>query len=194
MRERKSAFCEKPFASRVAVIAPLIVFWMLHLVSRLEAQQPNEFQVKAAYLYNFGKFVEWPAGIPAGQNDSFVVCVLGKDPFGPTLDSTFANERIGGKSVLARRISKPVEAMSCKILFISTSESVRLKEILAAVEKSGVLTVSDIPQFSKLGGMIQFVLEGSKIRFEINRTKAESAGLALSSDLLKVASLVRVGP
>jgi len=179
---------------RLGILLLLSAVWFLHVATVLMAEQANEFQVKAAYLYNFGKFVEWPAGVPASQGDSFVVCVLGTDPFGSTLDSTFSNERIKGKNVLARRISKPADATSCRILFISSSESPRLKEILAAVDKAGVLTVSDIPQFSRVGGMIQFVVDGSKVRFEINRARAEGAGLTVSSELLKVASVVRVNP
>jgi len=79
-------------------------------------------------------------------------------------------------------------------VFVSSSETNRLKDILAALDKANILTVSDIPQFSKLGGMIQFVLDGNKIRFEVNLTAAENAGLTLSSELLKVATAVRKTP
>ena len=159
----------------------------------LFAQQPkpNEYQVKATYLYNFGRFVKWPETTPAGKGDSFSVCVLGQDPFGPVLDSTLAGEALDGKPVVLRRLSKPQDAGECRILFISTTEEKHLKEILTALDESGVLTVSDMPGFTKRGGMIQFVLEGDRVRFEINLASAESAKLVLSSELLKVAASVK---
>jgi hypothetical protein len=117
--------------------------------------------------------------------------VLGKDPFGASLDATVDGEAINGERVLAKRISKPQEAASCRVLFISSSEEAQLKEILATLEKTSVLTVSDMPQFARRGGMIQFVQEASRVRFEVNLTVAERAGLTLNSQLLKVAINVR---
>jgi hypothetical protein len=171
----------------------MAVAWALFAASGLLAQKarPSEYQVKAAYLYNFGRFVKWPARAVAGKDDSFAVCVLGEDPFGQTLDSTFAGEALDGKPVVIRRISKPQDAGDCRILFISSTEENHLKEILGAFDQAGVLTVGDMPGFSRRGGMIQFVLEGDRIRFEINLTSAESAKLVLSSELLKVAANVR---
>lgn len=159
----------------------------------LPAQQakPGEYQVKAAYLYNFGKFVRWPATAAPGENGSFAICVLGPDPFGSVLDSTLAGEALDGKPVIVRRIAKPQDAPACRILFIDTSEQNHLGEILAALDQSAVLTVSDMPDFSRRGGMIQFVLEGERVRFEVNLSSAEMARLTLSSELLKVATAVR---
>jgi hypothetical protein len=150
--------------------------------------------VKAAYLFNFGRFVEWSDKASVDKDERFEICVLGQDPFGPTLDTTLAGTSLKGKSVAAKRISKVQDVDSCRILFISSSEDNRLKEILGTIEKANVLTVSDIPHFSQRGGMIQFVLEGSKVRFEINLASAEQAGLSLSSELLKVATNVRRNP
>jgi len=155
-----------------------------------QAAAPTEYEVKAAYLYNLGKFVEWPAKT-ATASDSFSICVLGHDPFGPTLDTLIAKETINGKSIVVKRLLKPQDAVSCHILFISSSEESRLKEILSTLDKANVLTVSDMPQFTKRGGMIQFVLDANRVRFEINLTSAERAGLTLSSQLLKVAISVR---
>jgi hypothetical protein len=156
----------------------------------LRAQQPkaSEFQVKAAYLFNFGRFVEWP---DQNSTANFEICVLGSDPFGGALDATLAGGTIAGKSVTAKRISSPQEINSCRILFISSSEENRLKEDLQALEKARVLTVSDIPRFSDRGGMIGFVSEGNRIRFDVNLDSATGAGLTLSSELLKVATNVK---
>jgi len=159
--------------------------------SYLHAQRssPSEYEVKAAYLYDFGKFVAWPAKVAA--SDDFPICVLGQDPFGPTFDATIAGETINGKKVVVNRITKPQDALSCRILFISASEESQLKEILATLDKTSVLTVSDISQFTRRGGMIQFVIDANRVRFEVNVTTAERAGLTLSSQLLKVAINVR---
>jgi hypothetical protein len=163
------------------------------LCLRAQAQQPkaDEFQVKAAYLYNFGRFVEWPDQNAPDKSDAFEICVLGADPFGPTLDATLAKETIAGKSVTAKRISKPQEIDSCRIVFISSSEQGHLKEVLTALDKTSVLTVSDIPRFSERGGMIGFILDGDRVRFDVNLASAQDARLTLSSELLKVATNVR---
>ena len=173
----------------------MTLMWTLVAVPCLSAQsaKPSDYDVKAVYLYNFGRFVEWPANL-AAQSDSFKVCVLGQDPFGPALDAALAGETIGGKSVAAKRISTPQEATSCQILFMSSAQDSRLSKIMEALDKGAVLTVSDMPQFSRRGGMIQFVLEGKKVRFEVNLTAVQRAGLTLSSELLKVATIVRRNP
>jgi hypothetical protein len=160
---------------------------------RAQASRPSDYDVKAAYLYNFGRFVEWPSSVTS-NSDSFNVCVLGQDPFGSALDATLANETIDGKSVIAKRISTPQEAARCNILFMSSTEDVRLKKIIETLDKEAVLTVSDMPKFSQHGGMIQFVLEGKRVRFEVNLGAVQHAGLTLSSELLKVATAVRGNP
>jgi len=167
--------------------------WALAGVSILHSQQskPAEYEVKAAYLYNFGRFVEWPAKVASDKSDSFRICVLGQDPFGRILDEALSGETIDGKHVVAKRITKPLEAVDCRILFISSSEEKRLNDTLMAIDKAGVLTVSDMPEFLQRGGMIQFVLDSNRVRFEINLTAAENASLTLSSELLKVAKAVR---
>lgn len=170
-----------------------LLFCSLAIVPNLRAQQskPNEFEVKAAYLYNFGRFVDWPDASGGGKNDAFEICVMGADPFGAALDATLATRTIDGKNVAAKRISKPQEVDDCRILFISSSEEGHLKEIFAALNKANVLTVSDIPHFSQRGGMIGFLLDGSRVRFEVNLDATQAAGLALSSELLKVAMSVK---
>jgi hypothetical protein len=177
-------------ASRLAILAAA---WALLFAASAPAQQPraSEYQVKAAYLFNFGKFVKWPDSATPAAGSSFAICLLGQDPFGSVLDSTLAGEALDGKPVTVKRISKPQEAADCRILFINSMEQPHLHEILAALGASSVLTVSDMPDFSRRGGMIQFVLDGERIRFEVNLTSAEAAKLTLSSELLKVATTVR---
>jgi len=174
-------------------LVALALSWALAVAPILQAQKasPTEYEVKAAYLYNFGRFVEWPNKATAPSGGPFTVCVLGQDPFGQALDATLAGESINGVNTAAVRISKPQEAVNCRILFISSSEDRQLKQILVTLEGTNVLTVSDLPQFSQRGGMVQFVLDGTRVRFEVNLTPVEHAHLALSSQLLKVAVNLR---
>ncbi len=180
----------------LARVTALVLVGVMFGALGLSAQKsrPREYEVKATYLYNFARFVEWPATAEAAKSRAFAICVIGQDPFGAALDAVVLGETIDGKAVLARRVMKPQDAVSCHVLYISSSENGRLKEILAAIDKAGVLTVSDIPQFSQRGGMIQFVEESNKIRFEVNLASAGAAGLTLSSELLKVAVTVRKVP
>ena len=185
--------------ARASGLRPLLlvvaIAWGLLSVPVADGQspKPTDYEVKAAYLYNFGRFVDWPL---KGTNvaASFAICVLGDDPFGQALDRILAGEMIGRQRVVARRISSLQMLGDCEIVFISSSEANHLGKIMEALDKSAVLTVSDIPQFSQRRGMIQFVLEENRIRFEVNLTAAQRAGLTLSSELLKVATVVRKSP
>lgn len=152
--------------------------------------RPTQYQVEATYLYNFSQFVAWPASQSAAGN-SFNICVLGQDPFGPALETILGDETVAGKSVVVKRIPTPQEGVNCRVLFISSSEHGRLKEILTTLGGASVLTVSDLPEFTQRGGMIQFLLVEDRVRFEVNLAAAERARLTLSSELLKVATNVR---
>ncbi|HEY6769095.1 MAG TPA: YfiR family protein [Candidatus Sulfotelmatobacter sp.] len=167
----------------------LIVNLVLTVSSPAQNARPTESQVKAAYLYNFGKFVRWQVERIA-KSDSLELCILGKDPFGPILDSTVEGQSIDGRKITVRRVANVSESMQCSILFISASEEGRLGGILSAAQRFGTLTVSDIPHFADRGGVIGFVLREDRIRFEVNRGAAEQSHLTLSSELLKVASKV----
>jgi YfiR/HmsC-like len=171
----------------ISVAAPwFAVLLCLSATSLAQQVHPTESQVKAAYLFNFGKFVQWPIDHgPSG--DSFALCVLGQDPFGPVLDATVAGESINARKISVVRISKVSEAAPCNVLYISGSEGSRLGQILEAARHSGTLTVSDIPHFVEHGGIIGFVKQQDRIRFEVNRGAAEDSHLTLSSELLKVA-------
>ena len=168
------------------------VFWAEHL--KAQDAKPTELQVKAAYLSNFGRFVEWPDRESEDPVEPFRVCVLGRDPFGSVLDKALAGEAVNRAPLTLLRISIPQEAVNCRVLFISSAENSELNTILAALDKACVLTVSDMPQFVKRGGMIQFVSAGGRVRFEVNLAAAERVRLKLSSQLLKLAIAVRRAP
>ena len=154
-------------------------------------QASREYSVKAAFLYNFATFVEWPAPLPpAGA--PFVIGVLGDDPFGATLDEIVAGERVAGHPMVVRRFSRAEDVHSCQILFISASESHRLPEILRRFEGQPVLTVSDLPGFAGAGGGIQFITD-TRVGIIIDPAALRAAGLGVSSKLLRLARVVREG-
>jgi len=160
---------------------------------RAQTPKPSEYEVEAAYLSNFGRFVEWPARAGAA-NEAFNVCVLGPDPFGSLLDAALKGETIGNTPMAARRVSGPEDAAGCRILFISSAKESQVNAVLKALGNANILTVSDMADFTRRGGMIEFVLQGNRVRFEINLAATQRAGLALSSELLRVAVAVRRGP
>jgi hypothetical protein len=186
-RERRGAGYRALCCALLAVLAS--VGWL----DAAEQAKPTEYQVKAAYLYNFGRFVKWSQPSNQSPLSSFPICVLGDDHFGPVLDNTVAGERIDNLPITVRRLSSPADATGCRIVFVDRSEEHRLANVLPLLSHSGVLTVSDMPGFTDKGGMIQFRLAGDRVRFDVNLAAAERAGLTLSSDLLKVATNVRRG-
>lgn len=153
----------------------------------LQASRPTEYEVEAAYLYDFSLFVQWPPADGRDKQGGFEVCVLGADPFGRVLDTILAGQMAAVRNVFARRITAPEQAAGCRILFISSSEDTILKEVLASMSSTSVLTVSDMPHFVDRGGMIEFVSAKSRIRFKINLAAAQKAHLVLSSQLVKLA-------
>ncbi len=167
---------------------PLVLATLCGAMGQLSG--PTDYQVKAAYLSNFGRFVDWSRP-SSTDRQNFTICVLGEDPFGKALDTAVAGESIRRVPLVATRISRVSEAEGCRIVFVSASLAPQLGGILAALRDNGALTVSDIPQFAARGGMIELLLVGKKVRFEINVGATDKAGLTLSSELLKLAVTVR---
>jgi hypothetical protein len=150
--------------------------------------QPSESQLKAAFLFNFAKFVEWPPAAFAEATSPMVIGILGENPFGDDLERTIRGKTINNRPLVVREFRSPGEATNCHILFISASEKKRLAEIFDGLHGKSVLTVSETDGFTEAGGMINFVAEGNKIRFQINDAAAKGAGLKISSKLLSLAS------
>jgi hypothetical protein len=146
----------------------------------------SEYQVKAAFLYNFGKFVEWPANDFASTNAPLIIGVYGEDPFGNDIAEVVQGRNINGHPVVTRDVSLS-ELKNCQILFIARSKQKSMNEILRALDGAGVLTVTENMDPAEPGFMINFVLENDRIRFEIDNTAAEKVGLKLSSKLLMLA-------
>jgi hypothetical protein len=156
----------------------------------IEAAPPSEYQIKAAFLLNFTKFIEWPAGEGAGS--TFSICVAGEDPFGPVLDQLVEGETVGGRKIAVRRIRAQGSADlpgSCEILYVAKQEQ-NIQAVLAGAG-AGVLTVGEGDGFLDDGGMVAFILDDRHVRFSIDLSAARKAGLKLSSRLLAVARTVR---
>ncbi|MGA2051105.1 MAG: YfiR family protein [Terracidiphilus sp.] len=150
----------------------------------------SEYAVKAAYLFNFGKFVRFASSDALNSRQSFDICIVGEDPLGHTLDDLTANERLDGKPVRVVRLKTAAEARGCAIAYISASEGNRLETDLDALRSQAVLTVSDAANFLQRGGMIQFVTVENHVRFAVNLGAVRGAQLSLSSELLRVATSV----
>ena len=154
-------------------------------------EPPREYRIKAAFIYNFAKFTRWPAGSFADDEAPLDFCIYGEDPFGGALDAV-AGKTIRGRRVVVRRIAAIEASAGCHLLFISDSEADHLTDILAAVGDRPVLTVADMPDFARAGGIISLTTnEDDNLRFEINTGTARRAGLKLSSKLLSLAEITK---
>ena len=148
-----------------------------------------EYQIKAAFLYNFAKFVDWPPQAFAGTGDPFAFCVAG-DAFAGALEKVLNAETLNGRRLVVRRIAPADKLQACQIIYVASSESGRYPQI-TTLGNSPVLTVGETEDFIDSGGMIRFVETGHRIQFQINTEAAERASLKLSSKLLRLAEIVR---
>jgi len=159
----------------------------------IAAQVSREYEIKAAFLYKFTQFVEWPAEAIPAASSTINICVLGEDPFGRTLESIM-DKIVGGRKLTIRRLTQLEGGPSCHVLFISSSERKRMKEVVTSLGTSSVLTVGDMDRFAELGGMINLVTEQNRVRFDINVEAAEHARLKLDSRLLNLARVIHSAP
>ena len=150
----------------------------------------RHYQIKAAYLYHFSQFVEWPDSIFLDADTPLVIGVIGEDPFGPYLDGIVSGELVNGHPLSIQRFKPGEEIKDCHILFINFSDVSQTVKIIEHTQGKGILTVSDMPGFLEIGGMIQFIASNKRIRFQINPEASESAGLKISSKLLRLAEIV----
>jgi len=180
------------FLKRPRVVLGLLAVALLAAAAGY-AEVAAEYDVKAAFLYNFTKFVEWPSAALTDDRGALRLCVLGEDPFGRSLQEV-ASEEIAARKLTLLRAARLNDPAACQVLFISRTERRRLPALLAAVRDEPVLTVADTEGFLEQGGIINFVLDGSRVRFEINQEAAQRAGLKISSKLMRLASRVIPGP
>jgi hypothetical protein len=162
-------------------------------VRSAEETPRSEYQVKAALLFNFVRYTEWPAAAFADPRAPYVIGVAGRDPFGKDLEKVFEGKTVKGRPFVVRRVSTEEEMRGCHLLFISASERRRMSELLEKVKGAPVLTVGETPDFLDQGGSINLIIKDESVRFEINLEPARAARLKLDANLLKVGVSVKGG-
>jgi hypothetical protein len=154
----------------------------------------KEYQIKAAYLYNFAKFVEWPADSFTNNQSPLVIGVFGQNPFGDELKAIAKDHKINGRDIVIKPVATLAEAGGVHLMFFGVTEDDRVAGMLAALKNSSVLTVGESGKFFAAGGMITFVREADKVRFEIDAPAAEQHGVKISAQLLKLAKPIPPDP
>jgi len=186
-------FLMRPHKLRGVVLGALLALLGAAPLNSAPQEISREYQIKAAFLFNFAQFVEWPAGAFANPSAPLCIGILGNDPFGPALDQTVQGETIRSRPLVVTRSKQVEDLKDCQLVFISESERDRVGEVLAALDLQSVLTVSDIDRFAERGGVIRFFVQGNRVRFEINPTSARREGLKISSQLLALGRIVESG-
>ena len=160
------------------------------LYAGAQGQTLEEYQVKAAFLYNFAKFVNWPPQTFRSPDEPITICVAGEDPFGGVLRDTIKGREAAGRTLVVKNVSSAGHLAGCQILFISNSEGKRFS-LLSRIKQCGVLTVGETAGFAAAGGVINFKLKDGRVRFEINVDEAQQRELRISSKLLTLAEVVK---
>jgi len=178
------ALARRVWAARAALAIVFVA------ASAQPARPVTQADLEAVYLYNFGKFVSWPADSNSAAAP-FSICTIGNQDFQAPLDAVTSNATLQGRKIVVRHLTSIATSDGCQILFLGESEAARLAKDLAAVRQKPILTVSDLPSFLAHGGMIQFVIQDKRVRFSVNLQPALLARLTVSSELLKVALSVQ---
>lgn len=194
-----SAFCPPAFLKKPGAVLFVRALLLLALMTaitlwpaelRAQSAMQREYEIKAAYLYNFINYIDWPADALPPLGGTLTIGIVGENPFGSAFDP-LNGKKIKGRTLAVKQISSAKDLESCQIIFICTSEKSRLAEIFGQLKEARVLTVSEIDGFASQGGIINFISEHNKVRFEINPDAAKRLGLTISSELLKLARLVK---
>jgi len=159
-----------------------------------DSSDSSEYLIKAGFIYNFAKFVEWPAAAFAQPDSPIVIGILGTDPFGNLIDRIVENKKIGARGFVVKRLKWGTDLKDlkeCKILFVGASEKAHLDDLVQIVKSLPILTVGETPGFAERGGVIRFILEDNRVRFEINVEAAHQADLTISSRLLTLARIIQ---
>ena len=175
---------------RLAVLATVVTCAAGASAQDLSSAASSEYLIKAGYIYNFAKLVEWPAAA-AGRGQPIVIAVLGNDAFAGVLDNVVNGKKIGERPLLVKRLkAKDVRDCRCQILFVAAGESAQADDVIQVQSASPVLTIAETPDFASRGGIIALVLQDSKVRFIVNVDAAARASLSISSRLLALATIV----
>lgn len=155
-----------------------------------ESLRFQEYQVKAAFLYSFARFVEWPEEHALARSDEIRIGIVGEDPFRNVLDRTLRGKTILGRTPVVQRYETAAEVEACHVLFVAADQAAAMSVILGRLGDAPVLTVGESDGFVEAGGIIRFIVEKNRVRFEIKPSAARRIGLKLSSKLLGVARVV----
>lgn len=158
-----------------------------------DSSASSEYLIKAGFIYNFAQLVQWPSVAFSQPDSPIVIGILGTDPFGPTIDRVIENKKLDGRNLVVRRLKwgKDLKDLKdCNILFVSSSETQHIDEVVNMVKWLPILTIGETPGFAARGGIINLTLEGNKVRFEVNIEAAKQARLNISSRLLVLAKIV----
>lgn len=191
-------YARSPEPSRAArSFVALVMIAMLSLAcghsNSAETTPSAEYQLKAAFLFNFAKFIDWPLTSFTDPQANFSICILGTDPFGSAMDELLQGKTIGDRRVSVERSHQVAEVRHCQMVFISSSEKSHVREILYGLKGTNALVVGETEGFAASGGAIQFSIEENRVRFLINTDAADRAGLTVSSKLLSLARVVHDG-
>ena len=178
---------------RATVLIGLVLLCSIEATASAQPAIPDEYQVKAAFLFNFAQFVEWPARAFASKETPLVIGILGSDPFGAYLDQLVSGERIGERPLVVRRYKRVEDIGECHILFISRVEAAALAKVLPRLKDRNLLTVGDLDTFTREGGMVRFAMESGKVRLKINVEAAKACDLTISSKILRPGTIVTPG-
>jgi len=184
-RERRADRADRARPAIVALRGILMAILCAGAAYPAGAQTPPEVEIKAGFLLRFAPFVEWPSSVWSAPDESFNICVRGDDPFGTTLDDAVRGQRVSDRAVTVRRLGQNVGIAGCHILFAGASAETDYAPF-ADVAGRPVLTVTD-GDSGITGAMIQFVMQGGRVRFQIDDSEARENGLVISSKLLSLA-------
>jgi hypothetical protein len=175
----------------LAICASLAAAAALRPAAAQDAPGSREYEIKAAFIYNFTKFVEWPAAALVPGAEPIVIGVLGDSPCAQALEELTRGRKVNGHPILVKRVESAQEAGSAHVLFVGAAHEAQFVRLEPALAKAPVLTVGEAASFATDGGMINFLMQGDKVRFEVNVDSAERAGVKISAQLLKLAAAVR---
>lgn len=164
-----------------------ILLLLMSILTPVYAQDPTDDQVKANFLLNFSKFIDWPSDAFATPDAPFVLGILGIDPFGKYIDDLVSKEEIANRTIVVRRYNNLQDVLECQILYIN--QPWKTEEVLSVLKGKSILSVSDDPGFAKAGGIIQFYNDSSAVKLEINGLAAKEAKMSISSKLLRIAKI-----
>lgn len=168
----------------------ILIAFSFFTTTAAKAQTAAEYQVKAVFIYNFTRFIDWPAAAFESAGSPFTIGILGEDPFGNALEEAVGSEKVNNHSIVIKRFATVKEVTACQILFINSKDAEYIKNTISELKDKSVLTVSDASNFASSGGVIGFFLENNKVRMQINTEAAKAASLVISSKLLSLSKVL----